>query len=1043
MSRNKIKGAALYQKLRAQRERLVKKYEAGGTIRYDEAVGMRDVGGGADPEIRVNKTEFRSHPDDNGFLPEIARTTLGIPNLEKIRARNEAEFGAGTSMLEAFKKRASGKVVQLFGDDDAFSFGGIIIGDTPCLIRVMEDLTSEIFVRSFPAYLRDTSAGPDGVANIRGLIHALQADSKAVEFPNTPHQYLVEHETLGTRGSFKQGNYRLPPEILKASDTIWGYQDKSRLSIMSLGHQSMIRMWGDSQVIDLNGKRLSMHERPNRVAGFSVLIDLSDGHFASLTTHGATNAHIYSSQPGGMLARNNHFAVRGHFVDGLLIEDVQSGDAETLNHASYFGTCILNKSSNIVVKNLQQKQINKAVSHSSLGLSWYAQLAFTEMLFGYYEPASTWDSVAVPADPTRGIPADILTRELYPWMKWEDIAEGAEDFYQNGKTTAYPQMKTVAELQALGLAEADAQAIRDELEAADAAYVKSTKYADDAQVATNIGHNAINSIRDGRLGLPVDSLQRMQDVKQIPRSTNAVLHNPLTDELERYPDSVSYGFRVGSAEIGVGRLADVEFLDEAGKPRSKRAAQNIHVSDSSFEKMELATVEAVSLASSTGPLAAFGGMAIRPFGYSNMKRPVTALAPATMLFDKDTLKSKVPATATEAMPIDEVDLCQAAIDLDSEVRGVPSAYTKEQVFGLYKGNELLEPSLATITLIERLKSLVPTTPALAAANFALSGLSHDMDHIVLAWRKSMMEALGAKTACHVGMKGGYQGTLFQDGLVQGETDNYNYAEIYPWLVSKDGSSNIDKDIILQQPDARTDRRLTVSYHAASLPDLGTAWRFELVDEDTLRLVKGDGTPATLGDCAVMLGYGDTTDQTPAELTILRNLDGQNHVAKGAFGVRIDEADYVSVVNVAVKEHKTTEAAKPIKTLGSDTAQVAFGVNDDAELESDVTKIRGISINSCEYVDIEDIKVETLLSADRVVGVEIRGFSEEVSIKDVEAKVVDGSESSIGLRVSKDSRKVSVSNVKGEQVTAKQSDGTSSEGRCSVVRVDTEDTIMTK
>ncbi len=43
MSKTKIKGELLYQKLRAERERLVKKYEAGGTIRYDEAIGLIPV----------------------------------------------------------------------------------------------------------------------------------------------------------------------------------------------------------------------------------------------------------------------------------------------------------------------------------------------------------------------------------------------------------------------------------------------------------------------------------------------------------------------------------------------------------------------------------------------------------------------------------------------------------------------------------------------------------------------------------------------------------------------------------------------------------------------------------------------------------------------------------------------------------------------------------------------------------------------------------------------------------------------------------------
>ena len=48
MKATKLKGEALYQKLKASRESLVKRYTAGGSISYDVAIGLRgDIAGSA------------------------------------------------------------------------------------------------------------------------------------------------------------------------------------------------------------------------------------------------------------------------------------------------------------------------------------------------------------------------------------------------------------------------------------------------------------------------------------------------------------------------------------------------------------------------------------------------------------------------------------------------------------------------------------------------------------------------------------------------------------------------------------------------------------------------------------------------------------------------------------------------------------------------------------------------------------------------------------------------------------------------------------
>jgi hypothetical protein len=996
MSKSKLKGEALYQKLKAERERLVKKYEAGGTIRFDEAIGLIPVGG--NPAVSTAPTAVGGALVANSGRRETRvvdfredGTSIGsrvVLDLATIKAANIADGIPSGTMMDALKKRASGKTVLLFADDAALRWGTVILGEVPCQLKLMGDIVNAIRNAIFPGFQAANTVF-NGFDN-KGAVHALPG--------------YTEIEALSHRGFAKPTNYRGDVEYLKDPVSLWSTTDASRQPIMLLGVNSEIRMWGKDQVIDLNGFRIGAHERPNRVAAFSSIIDLSDGHFAGLSSKGARNAHIYSSTGVGRLARNNHFAIRGHFVKGLLVEGVTSGDASSVNQGSYFGTAIFNDSSEIVFKDVHQEMLNKAVANSSMALSHYAQLTNIEVMLGYFERPSTWNASGALA---------------CPWMKWEDKAAADPDTFGNGKKTRFPVIKSEAELTTAGVPSAQAASVRKALLAMQAAHRKSMKSADDTYIQVNTGHNALNAsaaahIAVGNPALVMDGLQRMTSVKQIPRSANLIAQNPRTADGFRYPDSVSYGFRVGSSSEGVGPLAS----SRGG------TVQDVYILDCTFSGMHLSPMETIAIAApGKGFNKTFNGNGLRPFGYTNAQSDAASMAPATLLLSKEAIESVAKASAAEAKPVDSFDTAAKAVANYVEAGGT-SAWTAKKASGLYKGNDVVEAGLAAVEAAQLLKKYF--TAAIPQAQLGGADNSN-IDIGVLALRKSMMEALGALTANHVGLKGGYQGDIFQD-----DGTYYGYGEIYPWLEKADGSLSIDKDKILQQAAARTDRRQTTAYLAAALPDLSDSlFKLKLVDSETLALVTADSeTPVTYEQCASLLGFGSGSG--PVTYKLVRNLDGQHHVHKGSFGVRIDSAAGFSVERVVVKDHQTTDAKDSIKSLGSDAQQVAFGVNEESEPESGVLKIRGVSINGCTDGSIEDVLVADSKAGSMIAGVEIRGKSSDVSVENVRAEALEGREKAVGLRVAAKTSEIEVKKARAVDLKGKNS------GQALPVEIESED-----
>ena len=1021
----KLKGEALYAKLKAQRDVLVKKYEANGSIDYDVAIGLRGVAAGSAlltsgvaglagtrsvsgltlATITYNSVVYNVEKPQSAFQPDAAIgatavETFIMPDFEQIKLYNIARGVPSGTMLDALAKFASNKVLELLGNSAALGFGGITIGEVPCLAKIMSDFRS-IHARIVPARINTASGAQLGTVWGGGGAN------------NT--RDAVELSILQYRGKFKIKNYRGTPEMLNHPVSIWATTDKSGLSQQILGVNSTIRMYGDSQVLDLNGFKLEQHERPARFAGFHSLVDLSNGHFSALTSKSAKNFHVYCSKGTGILGRNNHFSIRGHFVDSGLIDNVISGIENTLAGGSYFGSTILNKSTNVVVKDMQQKNVNRAVVLSSAGLVWFAQLLMQELIFGYFETVTSWESDIAPG---------IKRKDMYPWLKWELLDAGQADTFGHGRKTVYPVLKSQAELEtALGAQSAAAPRILGALQDAEIAYAKSIKHADDMYIQSHTAFSLNQASGAVQAATPLNPLN-------MTHVTNGVAMNPANAEGVRYPDSVGYGFRIGSAAEGVGPLADVEFLDQAGQPRLERGVKNIHVMDSTYSKMHLSPMEAVSLGVvGKGLTKTFNGMHLRPFGYNNSLSKAQSIASAMLLMSKEAMEAAVPALRLESKSVDQFDTAAKA------VANAPGAgWTAQSAHGLYKGNDIQEASLACLEAIALLRKYFTA----AGPQALIAGTDNSaVDIGILALRRSMLNALSAKTASHIGLKGGYNGDVWAtDSAASGAGS----IEIYPTYVSTDGTISRDKDTewtVQQvgsdgQPIAATpaqiklNRKLSQGYLGTALPQKSDSiFRLKLIDATTMRLVKCDAndTPVTYQMCADLLGFTNASISAPADLSqvveykIARGVDGQNHRHKGAFGVRLDEAEECSVSNVRVTDYETVHSGAPTQALGSHDVQVSFGLESASEPEAGVRDIRGVSINSCENIEVSDIKVDLCEAGDRMMAVEVRGKSEKVEVKTVTGESLSGGEKATVVRTVAGVLDVSIEGVSASALTS--------------------------
>lgn len=1044
MSQIKSKAESLYNKLKASREKLVKQYEAAGTIRYDVATGIcpPNAAGVPNTTAPTRREKTLTQYDEVGKNP-ITRTVL---DFAAISAANIADGITSGTMKDAFAKRATGKVVELYANDGCLRYGGLLLWEVPCMLRIMDDINST-HSGVFPIFDTNTPGA-------KGVVHSLTGK--------------VELERLAHRGFFKAANYRGDADWLKNPVSLWSQTDLSRQSIYLFGVNSLIRMWGKDQVIDLNGKTVDVHERPNLIAGFSSIIDFSDGHFAGLSTKGAVNAHVFSSTGKGRLGRNNHFALRGHFVRKLLIEGLQFGNRKFQNKGSYFGSAIFNDASEVVMRDCHQEQLIRHAPRSSLGLSWYADITVTDSLFAKYELPSTFNAAGANTN--------------YPWMTWPDKASADADTYGNNKVSPHPKIKTAADLETAGVTAGQGATVRNLLLAAMDAVRATQKHNDDVYIQINVGH--------GKNFVPLTS-GALERPEQAPRTTNLVVAQPVNNAEDRhmYPDSVAYGFRAGSTDEGVGNLSSTR----------GGTAQEVYLMDCSFEGQSMSMMEAVSIMSpSFGLFKTFNGQALRPFGYSNSRNPVAGIAASSMHVSQESLQDlfgqKTSAKFVASSPFADTDLDTAAMAYaNTDQTGYTNTYANAKaVNGLYKGHDVLESSLATLTAIGRLAKHF-------SGNAVLSGLNNsNMDIGILAWRYSMMEALGASTANHVGLKGGYAGDLTD--RVKAPTNVQNDGEIYPWFKSKARSDNItysikrisgtynggaavtytfettDKFIDFKAADAITltdgttpvsttvvamvvnssrehQRQFTISstsdlstttynsatvtvgtrvdgiqvntididkdadffaalaldpvdykrstlssgYLACKLPEPSNnlfKFKFELVDASNefggvkAKLVKAVSEAAvTYGDCATLLGFDGLglnimDSATPVEYTFVENLDGQNHVHKGQFGIRFDQITDCAAIRCRVKNFENGGFVPEVRLIADKATAEAVGITDPQRPGSHVNDAYGISVNGVTNCYIEDFEASGIETLGDIYGINVQGGCKNVEIDSV-------------------------------------------------------------
>ena len=499
-----------------------------------------------------------------------------------------------------------------------------------------------------------------------------------------------------------------------------------------------------------------------------------------------------------------------------------------------------------------------------------------------------------------------------------------------------------------------------------------------------------------------------------------------------------YHYRSGSTKQElIGTALDKFLLHKKGKrwdgvPVPKISAKDLKQEAFDFFRKRAfkSPMEAVSLGVvGKGLTKTFNGMHLRPFGYNNSLSKAQSIASAMLLMSKEAMEAAVPALRLESKSVDQFDTAAKA------VANAPGAgWTAQSAHGLYKGNDIQEASLACLEAIALLRKYFTA----AGPQALIAGTDNSaVDIGILALRRSMLNALSAKTASHIGLKGGYNGDVWAtDSAASGAGS----IEIYPTYVSTDGTISRDKDTewtVQQvgsdgQPIAATpaqiklNRKLSQGYLGTALPQKSDSiFRLKLIDATTMRLVKCDAndTPVTYQMCADLLGFTNASISAPADLSqvveykIARGVDGQNHRHKGAFGVRLDEAEECSVSNVRVTDYETVHSGAPTQALGSHDVQVSFGLESASEPEAGVRDIRGVSINSCENIEVSDIKVDLCEAGDRMMAVEVRGKSEKVEVKTVTGESLSGGEKATVVRTVAGVLDVSIEGVSASALTS--------------------------
>jgi hypothetical protein len=333
----------------------------------------------------------------------------------------------------------------------------------------------------------------------------------------------------------------------------------------------------------------------------------------------------------------------------------------------------------------------------------------------------------------------------------------------------------------------------------------------------------------------------------------------------------------------------------------------------------------------------------------------------------------------------------------------------KEIGGLYKGNDVLESSLATLSAVAILSKYFKSP--------VLSGIANNsnMDIGILAWRYSMMKNLKAFTANHIGLKSGYHGDL-TDRVNNTDPNTRFDGEIYGWLVGEDviGDPRMDgtcepSKIINKDLDYNAAKSIdnNNNVHRNLLPFAGdyivpvpepsdNLFRFKLGFIDPLD--KSSGVTLTLcntlsdkavtyAECAELLGFDSVglntkNDATPVVYKLVQNVDGQNHIHKGLISIRLDQITDCAVIRCKARDMENVGFLPEPNLIGNKEFVEELGAADPLRPGTKVNDCTGISLNGVTNCLVDDFEYKEVTSLGDIQAIQVSGESTGVDINNV-------------------------------------------------------------
>jgi hypothetical protein len=161
----------------------------------------------------------------------------------------------------------------------------------------------------------------------------------------------------------------------------------------------------------------------------------------------------------------------------------------------------------------------------------------------------------------------------------------------------------------------------------------------------------------------------------------------------------------------------------------------------------------------------------------------------------------------------------------------------------------------------------------------------------------------------------------------------------------------------------------------------------LVRSDTEQLV-------TYGECSNILGFTRVGKEPIPNLNdyvmyqLAMNLDGQNHIHKGSFGIRMDQIDSCAVINCNISEMESNGFAQEVNLIGNQNLMNNLDIIQPLRPGTHVNDVHGVSINGCENVLLKGINTSLMSSIGNIYGIETYGNSNNVEINNIVCNTLD-------------------------------------------------------